>query len=61
MDIDSKLIKVLYNNGKCYKCDGSNLQKLNIQGHAKCLDCCIDIVVFDVVTVKEYKFVFSLK
>ena len=55
-----KFIKVVYNDGKCYKCNGTNISNIKKNGNAHCDDCSIEIVVFDYITEEEYKHIFSL-
>jgi len=53
---NSKLIKAVYNEGKCYKCNGTNLLAVKYNGSiSQCLDCSIEIVLFDYISVEEYK------
>ena len=56
----TKLIKVVYNDGKCYKCNGNNLTEVKKDGESHCLDCSIDIIVFDYYTIEEYEKMYSL-
>jgi hypothetical protein len=59
---DSKRIKVIYNEGKCYNCNGNNLLSLTDDGGSvsQCLDCSINVVLFKYISVEEYKKMFSL-
>ncbi len=60
LNLDTKTIKVVYNEGKCYKCDDDNLMKINPEGTAFCKNCLIDIVVFEYMLVKDYKKMYDL-
>jgi hypothetical protein len=60
MKSSSKFIKVVYNDGKCYNCNGTNISYIKKNGNGICNDCSIEIVVFDYITEEEYKYVFSL-
>ena len=59
MKSNTKLIKVVYNDGKCYECDGENLD-IKKNGVARCLDCSIEVVIYDYITKDEYKHIFCL-
>lgn len=63
MKSNTKLIKVLYNDGKCYECNGDNFLDIKKDGTVRCLNCSIDVVIFDYITKDEYKhfFCFSPK
>ena len=54
---ENKLIKVVYNECKCYKCDGVNLLPVTEGGGsiAQCLDCSIEVILFDYISIEEYK------
>ena len=58
--LNLKQIKVVYNEGKCYKCDGINLTKIKEDGTSFCKDCLKDIVVFEYIPVKDYKKMYDL-
>ena len=57
-------IKVTYNDGKCYQCNGNNLSDIEKNGSvgvAICIDCTIPIVLYDFITKDEYKQIYSLQ
>jgi hypothetical protein len=55
---NTKLIKVVYYDGKCYQCNGKNISHKD--GKSLCIDCSIEVVIFDYITKDEYKHVFCL-
>jgi hypothetical protein len=55
-----KPIKVVYNEEKCYKCDGNNFTAIKTDGTSFCKDCLIDIVVFEYMLVQDYKKMYDL-
>jgi hypothetical protein len=58
--LNFKKIKVVYNDKKCYQCDGTNLTEIKEDGTSFCKDCLIDIVVVEYIFVKDYKKMYDL-